>query len=432
MEIKLNQITRVEGEGRIVLKVKDGKVVDTLLNIFEPPRFFEGILIGKKYFTVMDITARICGICPIAYQMSSVQAIESIFGIDIPQDLEILRRLFYFGEWIQSHVLHIFFLHLPDFLNVSSIFEINRINPDIVKIAFNLKRFSSKLIELIGGRTSHPVTVVVGGFSKVPEKDDFTDIIKDIDDVYSDSIKALDFLSKLNFPHYNMEDIIFVCLIDGDNYPILKGDIYCSDGLMVKKDEFLEYFWEYETDHSTAKFSKRRDGRYYLVGPLARFNNSFEKLSSDTKYLAKKYGIEPPIKNPYRSILVRMLEVINSIQLIKEFINSYSYPEKSFKSYEIRQGWGTGISEAPRGILWHGYQVDKNGIIQKAQIVPPTSQNQYIMESEVKNLFLHRKEEDITEIEMDRAEKLIRNHDPCISCATHFLKLDRLYLNNRQ
>ncbi|MCX7760226.1 MAG: Ni/Fe hydrogenase subunit alpha [Hydrogenothermaceae bacterium] len=430
MEIKLNPLTRVEGEGRVIVSIKDGKVNDVFLNIFEPPRFFEGILVGKNYDVAPDITARICGICPIAYQMSSVQAFESAFGIDIPKEIEDLRRLFYYGEWIQSHTLHIFFLHLPDFFNLPSIFEVNKINPEIVKIAFNLKRFSSKLIEIIGGRVSHPVTAAVGGFYKTPEENNLKEILKDINLVLEDTVKAIDYVSRLNFPDYSIENVLFVSLKDGDNYPILKGDIYSSDGLTIKKEEFLEYFNEYEVPHSTAKFSVKKDGKHYIVGPIARFNNTFDKLLPLVRETAKKYSITPPIYNPYRSILIRLIEILDCLYRSKSLIENYRRIDKATVDFEVKAGVGVGVSEAPRGILWHRYVISETGRILEANIIPPTSQNQYIMESDVKRKLLEVKEDEIRERVLE-AEKSIRNYDPCISCATHFLKVDKLYLNNR-
>lgn len=432
MEVrKFEPLTRVEGEGRLLVRVEGGVVEDVFLNIFEPPRFFEGILRGRKYSSVMDITARICGICPVAYQISSVQAIESIFGVEIPPEIEDLRRLLYYGEWMQSHVLHVFFLHLPDFLGVSSIFEINRINPDIVKDALKLKAFSGKLVEIIGGRVSHPVNIKVGGFYRAPEKTEFDTLLKDINQVYETSLKLLDFLAKLDYPDYEVDDMLFVSLIDGENYPILKGDVYSSDGLVISKDEFLDYFQEYEVPHSNAKFCRRRDGKHYIVGPLARFNNSFELLLEETRRLAISYGVTPPVKNPFRSILVRMLETVDCILRTEEKLKKYTWIDNPSVSYQVRPGKGCGVSEAPRGVLWHTYTVDSDGLVQEANIIPPTSQNQFAMEHDIKKVLKGADDSRLQSLSL-LAEKLIRNYDPCISCATHFLRIEKLDFDDRK
>lgn len=421
---ELKPLTRVEGEGRVILKLKDGLVEDVYINIFEPPRFFEGILKGRKFSSVMDITARICGICPIAYQMSSVQAIESIFGVKVSSEIENLRRLFYYSEWISSHVLHIFFLHLPDFLGVSSIFDIHRVNPEVVRRVLRLKEYGAKLTELIGGRSSHPVSVVVGGFSKVPRKEDFTELLGDFDKVYEDAIFLFEYLANLNYPEYSLgEEVLFVSLIDGDNYPILKDEIYSSDGFVVSKDEFSDYFVEYELPYSNAKFCKRKDGRRYIVGPLARFNNCFEKLLDSVKQLALKHRVTPPVMNPYKSILVRMLEVIDCLERGRSVMERYRDITKPVVDYRVVAGVGTGISEAPRGVLWHRYRLNSDGLVEEADIVPPTSQNQYVMELDVRRCLAGKTEKESLE-KVEEAEKLIRNYDPCISCATHFLRVE--------
>lgn len=425
MEVKkLEPLTRVEGEGRVIFKVKDGIVEDVYINIFEPPRFFEGILKGRKYSSVMDITARICGICPIAYQMSSVQAIESIFGIQPSGEIENLRRLFYYSEWINSHILHIFFLHLPDFLSVSSIFEVHRIEPKLIDRVLRVKNFGMRIMELIGGRSSHPVSVIVGGFSKAPKKEEFDTILTDFSLVYEDGVYLLDYLSKLSYPNYNLnEETIFVSLRDGDNYPILKGEILSSDGLVIDKEEFLDYFVEYEVPYSNAKFCKRKDGKYYIVGPMARFNNSFESMLESVKELAIKYGITPPVLNPYLSIMIRMLEVLDCLERARQSMERYKDLDKPAVDYTVKPGVGYGVSEAPRGILWHRYRLNEDGIVEEADIIPPTSQNQYAMEMDVKGYLKGKGEKEALKAVL-QAEKLIRNYDPCISCATHFLKVE--------
>ncbi len=423
MEIKLNILTRVEGEGALKIYLKDGKLVDVDLNIFEPPRFFESILKGKEYIVIPDITARICGICPVAYQISGVQAIESIFKVEIPKELEDLRRLIYYGEWIQSHVLHIFFLHLPDFLNLNSFIDIVKTYPNISKIALNLKKVSQRMLEIIGGRPSHPVSIKVGGFHKVPNESDIKFLIKDLEDSYNQSLDAMKFLVSINFPDHRLnKDFTFISLQEEKFYPILKGKIVTSDGLKFEKEEFLEFIQEYEKEKSTAKYSCRKDGKKYIVGPVARFNNNYEYLTENTKKICNKFHIYPSVYNMSKSILIRMIEVIDSIERSILIINNYKKLEKSSVEYEVKEGEGTGISEAPRGILWHMYRLDKEGKILQANIIPPTSQNQEGMEYLIKSLISGDVVCNGENIQTE-AEKAVRDFDPCISCATHFLKI---------
>lgn len=427
MEVK--PLTRVEGEGSLKLVIKDGNIQDILINIFEPPRFFESILKGKRFDVIPDITARICGICPVAYQMSGVQAVESIFDVNVSKEIENLRRIFYYGEWIHSHAIHVFFMHLPDFLGLSSFFDFLKTNPDLSKKALIIKQTGQKILETIGGRSVHPVSVCLGGFTAHPLEDDLKKLIPDLENSYQYSLEILNFLSKLNFPNHTLpEDIVFVSLKEDSYYPILKGKIYLSTGIVIDKDEFLDYFEEYEKPYSTAKYSKTKDGKTYVVGPIARFNNCFDYFTQNTKMIATNYGLEPPEINMAKTIMVRMLEILDSIEMAVKLIKEYKKEKLKNEKYQIKAGDGTGISEAPRGILWHYYKIDDNGLIEKANIVPPTSQNQSAIEETLKkSLNCIKNEKEL----INYSETIVRDFDPCISCATHFLKLEKLNLNDR-
>lgn len=424
-------LTRVEGEGTLKLILKDDLVQDVVLNIFEPPRFFESILKGKRFEVIPDITARICGICPVAYQMSGIQAVESVFNVKVSKEVEDLRRLFYYGEWIHSHAIHVFFMHLPDFLGLSSFFEFLKLNPDLSKKALFIKQTGRKILEVIGGRDVHPVTVCVGGFTHFPKDEEIKSLIPSLEKSYDYSLDILDFLSTLNFPqHLLPEDILFVSLKEEDHYPILKGKIYLSTGVGLDKDEFLKYFYEFEKPHSTAKYSKTKDGKTYIVGPIARFNNSFDNLTENSKKIALKYGVKPVERNMSKTIIVRVIEILDSIERSIELINLYQKNSLKNEKYEVSEGEGTGVSEAPRGILWHYYKINSNGLIEKANIIPPTSQNQSVMEELLRKNLTNKELKDESTL-ISYGKSIVRDFDPCISCATHFLKIDKLNLDNR-
>ncbi|SNZ06942.1 Coenzyme F420-reducing hydrogenase, alpha subunit [Persephonella hydrogeniphila] len=420
---KIDILTRVEGEGRIWIETEKGKVKDVVLNIFEPPRFIEGILKGKSYDVIPHITARICGICPVAYQMSGIQAVEDAFGVSVLPEVEALRKIFYYGEWIQSHGIHVFFLHLPDFYGKSSIFEIAKEDRDTFLNALRIKNIGSKIIEIIGGRVSHPVSVVASGFTKYPEKKELENILPDIEKALEYSIYFVKKFSRFSFPEDDIGDIHFVSLYKEDEYAILNGDIISNKGLKITKDEFKEWFKEFQVPYSTAKKSRIKGEEIYIVGAIARFNNNFEKLSENALKAAKDINLIPPVKNSFKTILIRLIEIIHSLEKAKEEIENYIKPSGNI-SVKPKKSKGTGVSEAPRGILWHEYSFDENGLIQTADIVPPTSQNQDIMEITVKQ---NLEKSGIPDIEkmIEEAEKVVRNFDPCISCATHFLKVDR-------
>jgi len=417
-----NLLTRVEGEGSISLFYENGTLKDVKLNIFEPPRFIEGILKGKEYYRIIDVTSRICGICPVAYQISGVQAIEDAFGLKVSSEIEKLRRLYYFGEWIQSHAVHVFFLHLPDFLNKGSVFEVGKDSPEFLKIGTIIKNAGSEIIQKIGGRVSHPVSISVGGFTKFADDDSLKSIIPLLEKALDLSVYALKRFSEFNFPDNEIPDIHFLSL-EEEEYPILKGDIVSNKGLRLTKEEFDNVIKEYQVDHSTAKRAKLYGRDLYIVGPISRFNNSYEKLSYMALKSSKDIDLYPPIKNSFKTILIRMVEIIHSLERSLDLIKDYRKESLKNADYTVKEGTGYGVSEAPRGILWHKYSFDSEGKIKKADIVPPTSQNQDIMEVSVRNMIMNR--ENIEEI-LKTGEKVIRNFDPCISCATHFLKIGEI------
>ncbi len=420
---KVDVLTRVEGEGKIWVDMENGKIKDVILNIFEPPRFIEGILKGKPYSVIPHITSRICGICPVAYQMSGIQAIEHAFNIEVFPEIENLRKLFYYGEWIQSHGLHVFFLHLPDFYEKSSMFEIVKEDKELFSKGLNIKNVGGKIIEVIGGRVSHPVSVEAGGFSKYPEKEKLQELIPYIENALEDSIYFLKKFSRFNFPKDDIEDIHFVSLFKENEYPILSGDIISNKGIRITKDEFKNVFKEFQSPYSTAKKSRIKEDEVYIVGAISRFNNNFEKLSEIALKVAKDINLTPPVKSSFKIILIRLIEIIHSLENAKALIEQYKKPPNS-TYVKPKMSKGAGVSEAPRGLLWHEYSFDENGNILTADIVPPTSQNQDIMEIMIKQ-HLERLDTSNMDKIVGEAEKVVRNFDPCISCATHFLRVDK-------
>jgi coenzyme F420-reducing hydrogenase alpha subunit len=419
--IKVDYLARVEGEGALYVKVKNGYVVDVKLRIFEPPRFFEAFLRGRSFMEVPDITARICGICPIAYQMSSVHAIESIFGVKPTRQIRELRRLIYCGEWIESHALHIFMLHIPDFFGYDDVIQMSKQYPDLVKKALRLKKIGNEIVRIIGGREIHPINVRVGGFYKVPKKNDLKKIEDDLKWARDFCVEAVKFLAGLDFPEFE-QDYEFVALSHPDEYPFNEGRIVSSKGLDISVNEYDSYFIEEHVPHSNALHSSIIGRGAYFVGPLARFNLNFDKLSPLAKEVSLEIDFKPVCKNPFKSIIARAVETLYACDEALRIISEYEEPENPFVSFEIKPGIGYGCTEAPRGILYHRYKVDEKGIILDAKIVPPTSQNLKMMESDLWKFtatYLNLPEDELTW----KCEQAIRNYDPCISCATHFLKL---------
>jgi len=428
--IKVDYLARVEGEGSILIKIKDETVTDVNFGIFEPPRFFEAFLRGRKYSEAPDITSRICGICPIAYQMSSVHAIESAFGIKVDGQLRSLRRLIYCGEWIESHALHIYMLHAPDFLGFDDVLQMAKDYPEIVRRGLKLKKAGNDIVALIGGREIHPINVRVGGFYRVPSKKELASIVENLKRARDASLETVRWTATLPFPDFE-QDYEFVSLRHPDEYPFNEGRIVSTKGLDISVREYEFSFEEEHISHSNALHSVLKGRGAYSVGPLARFNLNFDKLSQLAQEAAKEVGVIPEIRNPFKSIIIRSIETLYACDEALRIIEHYEPPEKSYIEIPLhpllekgeRGEIGFGCTEAPRGILYHRYRIDGAGLISDAKIVPPTSQNQGIIENDLRNFAILNINLPKDEL-LWKCEQTVRNYDPCISCATHLVKLD--------
>ncbi len=424
--IKVNMLARVEGEGGLYVKIKDNDVKDVKLKIFEPPRLFEGFMRGRAYSEAPDITARICGICPVAYQMSAVHAMENAFGIQIDGAIRDLRRLLYCGEWIESHVLHIYMLHAPDFLGYPDAIQMAKDYPEAVNRGLTLKKIGNDIVRLLGGREIHPINVRVGGFYRVPTKSELLPLMERLKWAVDAALETVKWVSTLSFPDMEF-DYEFVALHHPNEYPLNEGRIVSNRGLNIAVSDYENHFLEEHVAHSNALQSYRKGGGIYFVGPLARYNLNYEQLSPIAKDAARSGGIGKACLNPFKSIIVRAVETVYACDHAIHIINNYQPPESPAVPIRPRGGIGYGCTEAPRGMLYHRYRLDEAGMILDAKIVPPTSQNQRIIEDDLRRFIeahVTMPDEQLTLA----CEQAIRNYDPCISCATHFLKLnvDRL------
>ena len=419
--IKVDYLARVEGEGALYVKIKDGEVRDVKLKIFEPPRFFEAFLRGRHFTEAPDITARICGICPVAYLMSSVHAMEHALGVTVDGQLRALRRLIYCGEWIESHVLHMFLLHAPDFLGYQDAIQMAADHPEQVKMGLEIKKIGNALMTAVGGREIHPVNVRVGGFYRAPELSELAPFVERLEWARNASMEAVRWLATLNYPEFEV-DYEFVSMSHPDEYPFCEGRLKSNKGLDIAIADFEKHFEEEHVKHSTSLHCHLKERGNYMVGPLARYNVEYEKLPEIAKEAARIAGLEPTCKNPFKSLLVRAVETVFACDEAIKIIANYEKPEKSFIEVTPRKSTGYGCSEAPRGICYHRYSMDDEGIITSAKIVPPTSQNQGTIEDDLRLLIPQRL--DLTEDELTwQCEQAVRNYDPCISCSCHFLKL---------
>src|ERR1039457_2279139 len=380
--IRVDTLARVEGEGSLYIKLVGERVADVKLKIYEPPRLFEAFLRGRHFSEAPDITARICGICPVAYQMSAVHAIERALGVRIDPAVRLLRRLFYCGEWIESHTLNVYLLH---------------------------------------GREIHPISAAVGGFSRTPTKQQLRELVGDLEWALEASLETVRWIASLEFPNFE-QDYEFVALRHPDEYPFNEGRLVSNRGLDIDAAEYEDHFVELHVKHSNALHSVVRGRGSYLVGPLARFNLNFDKLPEIARNAALEVGLRPPVKNLFRSIEVRAVELVFACAEALRVIREYEPPDAPRAQAPNRTGVGQAITEAPRGILYHRYALDEKGLIVTARIVPPTSQNLRQIEDDLREYAAQLVSWAIEEATW-KCEQAVRSYDPCISCATHSLKV---------
>jgi coenzyme F420-reducing hydrogenase alpha subunit len=420
--IKVDYLARVEGEGGMYVRVKDGKVAEVKLKIFEPPRFFEAFLRGRSYLEAPDITARICGICPVAYQMSSVHAMERALGATVDGPLRELRRLLYCGEWIESHVLHVYLLHAPDFLGYEDAIRMAADHPEVVQSGLQLKKAGNQIVEVLAGREIHPINVRVGGFYRTPTRRDLQPLVERLQWARETARQMVRWTAALPIPEMEM-DYEFVALHHPDEYAFNEGRIVSSGGLDLDAAEYEQHFEEIHEKHSNALRSVRRGGGAYFVGPLARYALSHQQLSPLAREAAQEVGLGSECRNPFRSIVVRAVETLYAVDEALRILETYERPDDPFVPTEPCACTGAAATEAPRGVLYHRYTLDRSGSIVNARIVPPTSQNQKQIEDDLR-AYVERNL-DLSQDELTwKCEQAIRNYDPCISCATHFLRLD--------
>lgn len=420
-ELRVGSLARVEGAGALRVIVSDGTVERAELHIYEPPRFFEAFLRGRSYTEPPDITARICGICPVAYQTSACNALEQLCGIELDPPLADLRRLLYCGEWISSHALHIHLLHLPDFLGYPDAITLAADHRELVERGLAVKKAGNALLELIGGRPIHPVNVRVGGFYSVPARTRLAPVAEQLCRARDDAIATARWAARLDFPDLELDHDLLAATAP-DRYAIESGTLHTSTGLHFSPGEFADHVVERQVPHSTA-LQARLDGKPYLTGPLARYCLNSRMLSPSARQVAGDIGLGAQCRNPFRSILVRLVEVVHAIDEALRLMDRYEPPARAAVPAAARAGVGHGVSEAPRGLLYHRYEVDADGVVRAATIIPPTSQNQAAIEDDLRRVVsahLDRDDAALTAL----CERTIRNYDPCISCSAHFLDLD--------
>lgn len=420
MKIDVHHLTRVEGHGNIQIEVKDGKLLKAQWAVVETPRFFEAMLKGMSHDLAPMLTARICGICSIGHALASLRAVERAMEIEIPEAARMLRLLAKHGETLQSHSLHIFFLVAPDFFGVPSIIPLIKAHPEVAGLAVRLKKAANDLCDLIAGRTTHPVSLVVGGVSKAPEKEQLRDIRQVFVDRIPDIEATIELFKTLTIPDF-VRETEYVSLKGVDSYPWIGGDLVSTDGVVKPEDDYLAMTNEYKEDFTTSKFT-RLSRESFAVGALARINNNFRFLGDKSRTAAEELGLTPVTHNPYMNNIAQLIEcdfvIRESIKLIDQLLEMDLTEIKT--DYRVRAGQGVAAVEVPRGILYHDYQIDDEGLVVRANCVIPTTQNNANAHHDLfalaeQGLRKGQTDQEITHL----SEMLVRAYDPCISCSVH-------------
>lgn len=414
-------LARVEGEGALELQIQNQQIKSLQLKIFEPPRLFEKFLEGRSYKEVLDFVARICGICPVAYQMTAAHAIESIFAINPGPWVREMRRLFYCGEWLESHSMHIHFLAIPDYFGYKNAMDMAKDFPNEIRRGLRLQAIGNDLIKLFGARSVHPVGACVGGFFHAPPLEEIHSLLEKIKNALQEAAELLQWLATLSMPD-NTQDFTCVALRHPYEYPMNEGRIVSDAGLDINIEAFDQHFKEFQVPYSNALHCTLHD-QSYLTGPLSRVNLNYDRLPITIQNAIKKLGFKFPSKNMFYSIVARAIEIFYCLTEAIRILENYNYSEKPYWDVEPCAGIGFGATEAPRGLLWHSYELDEQGKVKSARIVPPTSQNQKRIEEDLyfslNTYGLNHSKDELRAY----SEMVIRNYDPCISCSTHFLDL---------
>lgn len=421
-------VTRIEGHGNIVVDVTDGSLETCEWQVVESPRFFESLFVGKDYEAVPHLTSRICGICSASHVNSSLKAVEDAIGVEISKQDRILRKLALYAEIIQSHVLHVGYLALPDLLDSKSVLPLADTHEPEVNAVIALHRLGNELLEAIAGRSVHTQRLIPGGFSKLPAAAELADLRDRLEGAWDDLETVAELLLELadRLPAFTRETE-FISLTHPEEYAFYEGTLFSSDTGVLDNRAYESIVNEYVTEQSTAKFA-RHNRESYFVGALARLNNNYAQLSPRAKSIAARFDLQPVCHNPFMNNVAQLVEVAHlfetSIDLLDELVETGLEPQSDYNRPEIEpeDGRGIGMVEAPRGALIHDYTFE-DGVCREANSVIPTNQNHANIQQDMETMVPTLLDRPESEIE-HTLEMLVRAYDPCISCSTHYLDVE--------
>ena len=420
LKLDVHHLPRIEGHGNIRVRVRDGRLVEARWDVVETPRFFEAVLRRKHFTSAHMLAARICGICSISHALATVRATEHAFGVEPPPAADRLRLLAKHGETLQSHVLHLFFLAAPDFLGVPSALALRESHPEVVALALRLKGLANRTCDAVAGRTTHPVTLQVGGVTRAPTSATLGELRSAFDSALDDLAATARLLRTFQVPDFRRETE-FVSLQDDQRYPFIGHRVVSSDGVRRSADDYLEITNELVDPDNTSKWT-RLSRESYAVGPLARVNNSYELLHPDARRLAADLGLEPVCHNPFMAHVARLAECVHcaheAIGLLDQLLSSP--PDDLMAEVTARAGSGVGAVEAPRGLLFHALRYDDSGRVESADAVVPTTQNNGNIHRDLAPLVSRAVDGGAGDAEVERlCAMLVRAYDPCLSCSVH-------------
>jgi coenzyme F420-reducing hydrogenase alpha subunit len=422
-ELTIEHIARIEGHGNIAVKVEGGHVLEVRMDVVEPARFFEAMVVGRRYDEAPLITSRICGICSPNHALTSIKAIEAALGVEVSDRTTVLRKLLVYGSFLQNHATHLYVLAAPDFVGLDSVFPLAATHPDVVERALKIKSLGNRLTALVGGRPVHPVTAVVGGFSAEPNAADLASFRDQLLEVAADVLATVDLFASFALPDFASSGDM-LALVESGDYAIYGGDIESLDrGWRRPVSEYRDVIVESPAGegHGNAKHSRTTaDGKTFMVGSLPRVNLSGDRLTPGAKTALAKLGLRMPSRNPFHMNLCQAVELVDAAERCAGYIELLLEMGGSSKpaAVQLREGWGAGATEAPRGTLYHSYGIDASGVITSGDVITPTAQNLANLEADMRAFAPSVADSAPKEFEL-AIEQLVRSYDPCLSCSVH-------------
>ncbi|MCL5292337.1 MAG: Ni/Fe hydrogenase subunit alpha [Actinobacteria bacterium] len=418
--IDVGYFARTEGEGGIHAVISDHKLESFALDIWEPPRFFEGFLVGRFYYEAPELTSRVCGICPVSHHETATKAVEKAIGLKVDENTTKMRRLIAWTQIVASHIIHLYMLALPDYVGYDGLIEMLPDFPDEVQRFLRMKTAVNAITDAIGGRALHTMSSIVGGFTRPTSKKRLKKLAEELKKVKDDAAETVRLFGRLPTPQFEIESTYVSLLGDGD-YPVNAGMLGSSDGLRISENDYRQHFREWQVPTANTKYTGLDGKNPVRVGAISRVNLNYDLLSPDAKSIAQEIGYSVPTRNPIHNNLAQAIEIVGGIDGCLELIDEVDPESIGVARHEVKAGEGGGITEAPRGSLYHWYRVNGEGIIEAADIVTPTAHNAFNLEKDLRELLVEIAEREVDEITLE-CEKLVRAYDPCFSCSVHIVK----------